>query len=331
MSQTHRLPAYTASITLGLGLLVAPTVHAQSGASAPQSPASVLAAPAPVAPAPDAPAPIAPIGPVAAAPAPGPSAAPAASAAPDSTAPDAGTETVQNPYSLGALWKNGDFVARGTLLILAAMSFGTWYIFFTKLWEQSRLFAAANAVRRDFWKTASIKDGSERLKSSSPFRYIAETGLSASEHHEGTLTESIDRHTWITLSVQRAVDAISSKLQGGLAFLGTVGSTAPFVGLFGTVWGIYHALTAIGIAGQASIDKVAGPVGEALIMTAIGLATAVPAVLGYNWLVRRNKVAMERVRNFSADLHSVLLSGGRVPTLKSVTSGKQPASVVQVA
>ena len=113
---------------------------------------------------------------------------------------------------------------------------------------------------------------------------------------------------WITMSIQRAIDNVSSRTQDGLAFLATVGSTAPFVGLFGTVWGIYHALTAIGIAGQASIDKVAGPVGEALIMTAFGLAVAVPAVLGYNWLVRRNKSAMEKVRGFGADLHAVLLA-----------------------
>jgi biopolymer transport protein ExbB len=126
------------------------------------------------------------------------------------------------------------------------------------------------------------------------------------------MTDAIDRHTWITMSVQRAVDAINSRLQGGLAFLATVGSTSPFVGLFGTVVGIYRALTAIGMAGQASIDKVAGPVGEALIMTALGLATAVPAVLGYNFLVRRNKAAVERIRNFASDVHSVLLSGSRV-------------------
>jgi biopolymer transport protein ExbB len=107
-------------------------------------------------------------------------------------------------------------------------------------------------------------------------------------------------------------------MQGGLAFLATVGSTAPFVGLFGTVWGIYHALTAIGIAGQASIDKVAGPVGEALIMTALGLAVAVPAVLGYNWMVRRNKVAMDRVRGFAADLHTMLVGG---KTAKSAVRG----------
>ena len=119
---------------------------------------------------------------------------------------------------------------------------------------------------------------------------MVEDGLSAAEHHEGTLTEQIDLHTWVTMSLQRSVEPVGNRMQGGLALLATVGSTAPFVGLFGTVWGIYHALTAIGIAGQASIDKVAGPVGEALIMTAIGLAVAVPAVLGYNWLVRRNKV-----------------------------------------
>ena len=125
------------------------------------------------------------------------------------------------------------------------------------------------------------------------------------------MLEQIDLNSWIGMAIQRAIDTIGNRLQGGLAFLATVGSTAPFVGLFGTVWGIYHALTAIGIAGQASIDKVAGPVGESLIMTAMGLAVAVPAVLGYNWLVRRNKVGMENVRHFSSELHMVLLSKGR--------------------
>ena len=140
--------------------------------------------------------------------------------------------------------------------------------------------------------------------------------MNAQEHHEGTLTEHIDRNTWVTMSVDRAVGEVQSRLQDGLAFLATVGSTSPFVGLFGTVWGIYNALTAIGVAGQASIDKVAGPVGEALIMTAIGLAVAVPAVLGYNWLVRRNKVALDGVRGFAADLHGVLM-GAKAATAKS--------------
>ena len=133
--------------------------------------------------------------------------------------------------------------------------------------------------------------------------------MSASEKHDG-LRGQVELNEWVTMSIARAQENVQNRLQDGLAFLATVGSTAPFVGLFGTVWGIYHALTAIGIAGQASIDKVAGPVGEALIMTAIGLAVAVPAVLGYNWLVRRNKSAMEQVRAFGSDLHSVLLGGG---------------------
>src|SRR5207237_1837908 len=148
-----------------------------------------------------------------------------------------------------------------------------------------------------------------QLKKNSPYRFIAESGLEATSKHEGLLG-NVDLNSWVTMSIQRAIDNVQSRTQDGLAFLATVGSTAPFVGLFGTVWGIYHALTAIGIAGQASIDKVAGPVGEALIMTAFGLAVAVPAVLGYNWLVRRNKVALENLRAFGADLHMVLMSGG---------------------
>jgi biopolymer transport protein ExbB len=218
-------------------------------------------------------------------------------------------ETVENPYGLDALWKGGDFVARGTLIILVIMSMGSWYIMITKLIDQLRMMGQAKAARNSFWKATSVNTGITALKEGSPFRYIAEAGTKATEHHDGALLEQIDLNTWVTMSIQRATEQVQSRLQDGLAFLATVGSTAPFVGLFGTVWGIYHALTAIGIAGQASIDKVAGPVGEALIMTAMGLAVAVPAVLGYNWLVRRNKSAMEDVRSFSSDLHSVLLSG----------------------
>ena len=220
-------------------------------------------------------------------------------------------ETVENPYGLEALWKQGDFVARGTLIIMIIMSMGSWYIIFVKLFEQRKLVKSAEAAGKTFWNAGSVKAGAQSLAEGSAFRFIADSGINASEHHEGTLTEQIDRHTWISMSIQRAVDNINSRLQDGLAFLATVGSTAPFVGLFGTVWGIYHALTAIGIAGQASIDKVAGPVGEALIMTAFGLAVAVPAVMGYNWLIRRNKTAMEKVRAFSGDLHNVLLAGKR--------------------
>jgi biopolymer transport protein ExbB len=235
-------------------------------------------------------------------------AAPTAPTAPPTIAP-ASTETVANPYGLGALWAAGDYVARGTIGILLIMSMGSWYVIITKLIEQSVLARQARAAEHEFWQAPSLREGVERLHRKSAFRAIVGGGLSAAERREGTLVDEIDPQSWITLSLQHAADDVANRLQRGLAFLATVGSTAPFVGLFGTVWGIYHALTEIGIAGQASIDKVAGPVGEALIMTAMGLAVAVPAVLGYNWLVRRNKVVLDRVRNFAADL-SALLTGG---------------------
>jgi biopolymer transport protein ExbB len=237
---------------------------------------------------------------------------PATAPQPPPAAPGTTTEAVDNPYGLDALWKGGDFVARTTLVILVIMSMGSWYIMVTKLFEQFQLMRQANDVKRSFWGAASVQEGASGLKDGSPFRYIAESSLQATQHHEGKLVEQIDRYTWVSNALARSVENVQSRLQDGLAFLATVGSTSPFVGLFGTVWGIYHALTAIGIAGQASIDKVAGPVGEALIMTAIGLAVAVPAVLGYNWLVRRNKAAMEQVRAFSADLHMILISGSGV-------------------
>jgi biopolymer transport protein ExbB len=236
---------------------------------------------------------------------------PVSPAPPEAPAGAASQEIVENPYGLSALWQGGDFIARGTLIALALMSMGSWYVLITKLIDQTLLLAQAREANRRFWKAASLRDGANALGRRSAFRKLVEDGLGASEHHEGTLTEQIDLQSWVTLSLQRSVDAVNNRMQGGLALLATVGSTAPFVGLFGTVWGIYHALTAIGIAGQASIDKVAGPVGEALIMTAMGLAVAVPAVLGYNWMVRRNKLIMDRVRSFAADLHALLVGGPR--------------------
>ena len=241
-------------------------------------------------------------------------AAPAADAA--ATAPaaapaaggEAKKEEVENPFGPAAVW-NGGVVSRGTLIILAIMSMGSWYIMITKLLDQMKIFKQSKETNQKFWKAPSIAAGSAQLTDGSPFRFIAETGTKATQHHDGALLEQIDLSTWVTMQIQRAVDKVQSRLQDGLSFLATVGSTSPFIGLFGTVWGIYNALTNIGMTGNASIDKVAGPVGEALIMTAFGLFVAVPAVLGYNWLVRRNKSAMEDVRSFSADVHSVLISG----------------------
>jgi biopolymer transport protein ExbB len=229
-----------------------------------------------------------------------------------------GAEMVENPYGLETLWRQGDFVAKGTLMILVIMSLASWYIILTKLWDQTRIQRQFGQTEKGFWSGRSINDGINSLsEKDNVFRDIAEQGVNAAKHHEGRLTDQIPLHEWITQSLQRAVDKVNNELQGGLSFLATVGSTAPFVGLFGTVWGIYHALISIGIAGQASIDKVAGPVGEALIMTAIGLAVAVPAVLGYNWLLRRNKALLEQVRYFATDVQAYLVSGARVEAVGS--------------
>jgi len=280
----------------GLSVATEPAFAQQDAAKAPAAAAAADTPPAPAA----APAPVAPAAPV--------------------MAPIVTRESVENPYGLAAMWRQGDFVSKGTLIILVIMSMASWYVIFVKLWEQQKLMREGSVVRNGFWKASSLREGAGKLKQGSAYRYIAETGLDANEHHEGTLTENVDLNTWVTMSVQRAVDAVQSRMQTGLAVLATVGSTAPFVGLFGTVWGIYHALTAIGIAGQASIDKVAGPVGEALIMTAIGLAVAVPAVMGYNWLIRRNKIVMDAVRTFGGDVHGVLM--GRASAAPAAPAAK---------
>jgi len=293
MFKNTRLSAFFAAVLLSVTATTA-LVAAPAFADAPAS----AAATAPAADAAAAPAPAA----DAAAPA-----ADAAAPAADAAAP-AKTEEVHNPFGLQAVW-DGGFVPRATLIILSIMSIGSWYIIITKLMDQMKIFKQAKETAAKFWKAPSIAAGSATLEEGSPFRFIAESGTKATAHHDGALLEQIDLSTWVTMSIQRASDKVQSRLQDGLSFLATVGSTAPFIGLFGTVWGIYGALTNIGMTGNASIDKVAGPVGEALIMTAFGLLVAVPAVLGYNWLVRRNKTAMEDVRSFSADVHSVLISG----------------------
>jgi biopolymer transport protein ExbB len=241
------------------------------------------------------------------------------------------TATVDNPYGLGALWAGGDLIARSVLILLAIMSLSSWYVILTKLWDQRKLKQSARVVEKQFWTASSLKDGVERLKKGDDFRAIAEDGLRAASHHDGRLTDRIDLHEWITMSLQRAVDGVNSKLQSGLGLLATVGSVSPFVGLFGTVWGILNALVGIGIAGQASIDKVAGPVGEALIMTAIGLFVAVPAVMGYNWLLGRNKVLQDALRNFASDLHAYLVSGARVGVTGNEMDGARPTGPARIA
>ena len=225
------------------------------------------------------------------------------------------TETiaVDNPYGIQAMWAQGDYVTKGVLVLLVLMSAYSWFIIFTKWWEQKRLLSQAAEAEKNFWAADNIKNGVTKLTGKgNVFKAIAGEAIDAAVHHDSRLTQQVPLHEWIDNVIARGVARISSALTTQLPFLATTGSTAPFIGLFGTVWGIYHALVSIGVAGQASIDKVAGPVGEALIMTAIGLAVAVPAVLGYNYLLGRNKQIMEKVKLFASDLEQVIVSGSRV-------------------
>ena len=217
----------------------------------------------------------------------------------------------ENPYGLEALINHGDAVSYTVLGILLIMSLVSWYIIFTKLWDQHRLSKSVKNVEKNFWSAGSAREGTDRLPKDDDFRVIAESALRAAQHHEGRLGDRISLRDWLAMALQRSVDGLNSKLSNGLSFLATVGSTAPFVGLFGTVYGILKALISIGLSGQPSIDKVAGPVGEALIMTAIGLAVAVPAVFGYNILLKRNKAIQDSMREFTGDLEANLIGGLR--------------------
>jgi biopolymer transport protein ExbB len=258
--------------------------------------APVYAQAAPAAPAADAQAP---------APAPADAAAPPApSAEAKAAAAAATTQDAPAQYSLGHIWSEGSWISKAILIVLAIMSAGTWYIFFTKWIEQQRILGQATQVEKKFWTSATLNEGVDKLPKTSVFRGIAEAGLKASTGG----TTLVGLNDWIGMTLTRQLEDANARLQGGIAFLGSVGSVSPFVGLLGTVMGILNALIGIGVAGQASIDKVAGPVGEALIMTAIGLFVAVPAVLLYNYLVRRNKVITEKLRAFAGDLQAYLIS-----------------------
>jgi biopolymer transport protein ExbB len=289
-------------------LAIAVAVIVLTGATAGQALAQQGGTPAPAAP--SMASPTAPGAAPGTAPAATPAPAPAAAAAP-APAPDAGPPK-ENPYGIKQLWvgQNGqaDWVARGVMILLGIMSIGTWYIFFMKYFEQSRILGQASAVERRFWSSNNLNEGIDKLAKNSVFRTLAESGVRASSGQGGGI---VNLNDWIAMSLNRQLEEINGKLQGGIAFLASVGSTAPFVGLFGTVWGILNALINIGASGQPSIDKVAGPVGEALIMTALGLLVAVPGVLLYNFLVRRNKVISEKLRAFATDLQTYLVTKGK--------------------
>jgi biopolymer transport protein ExbB len=231
----------------------------------------------------------------------------------------------ENPYGLFAALEQGGTIAYATFIILVIMSAASWYVLFVKLFEQQKIINQGRRARTTFWQAPTLREGANKLEKNSAYRQIVDDGILALEQHD-KLTDPIDQHDWMLNSLARSQGAIASKLSNGLALLATVGSTSPFVGLFGTVVGIYRALIKIGAAGQASIDAVAGPVGEALIMTALGLAVAVPAVLAYNWLQRRNKSIIEELARFSNDLHGYMMSGGTVKPVIANRSGGATAA-----
>ena len=230
-----------------------------------------------------------------------------------------------NPYGFWEALSQGGVIAWSVFGILVFMSVISFYILFTKLFEQQRILSQTKEVRSSFWRNNSLKEGRTKLKENSAYRQIVDDSMLAMDQHN-SLTDPVEAHDWLNSSLARSQASINSKLNSGLAFLATVGATAPFIGLFGTVIGIYRALIAIGSSGQASIDKVAGPVGEALIMTALGLAVAVPAVLAYNWLQRRNKAIAEELGAFSNDVHGYLVSDGSVKPAVATAGSARPAA-----
>ena len=217
-------------------------------------------------------------------------------------------------FGVSAFLTHGDLVTKGVAFLLLLMSIASWYVMVTKAIKQWAINSVAAGSLNQFWDAVDFRDGLEMLGNDNPFADLAKAGVSAVNHHskhEGHLHEKLPMNDWIIMSLRQAIDESTAHLQSGMAVLATVGSTAPFVGLFGTVWGIYHALISIGSSGHAGIEQVAGPVGEALIMTAFGLAVAIPASAGYNALVRGNKSVAAKLNKFGFDLHALFITGSR--------------------
>jgi biopolymer transport protein ExbB len=234
-------------------------------------------------------------------------------------------------YGIGPALQQGGIITISVFTILVLMSIFSFYILFTKLMQQQKIISQGRKVRASFWNSPNLREAATKLDSKSAYRAIVDDALAAQEQH-GKLTDPIDQHDWMANSLARSQGAIGARLGEGLAFLATVGSTAPFIGRFGTVVGIYRALIKIGSSGDASINTVAGPVGEALIMTALGLVVAVPAVLAYNWLIRRNKSIMEDLAAFTNDIHGYMMSGGAVkPRVGGVGSPSKGATATRTA
>lgn len=232
-------------------------------------------------------------------------------------------------YGLAHVWEQGDFITRGILLTLLLMSVLSWTVILVKGWNVFRLKRLTRNAEQEFWHSDDFDDGVKKLSDAksrtagnptdNPFLALALSGQEAADHHHQSqphLHDRMDISDWITRCLKSTMDESVARMQSGLAVLASIGSTAPFVGLFGTVWGIYHALLVIGATGQTSIDQVAGPVGESLIMTAFGLFVAIPAVLGYNALTRSNKHLLSKLNRFAHGLHAYYVTGARLSSSK---------------
>lgn len=236
----------------------------------------------------------------------------------------------QNKFGFKEALEQGGFIAYATVVILGIMSFGSFFILITKWIEQNKILGQYKEVRGNFWRASTLKEGAAKLEKNSAWRQIVDDGLAAEESH-AKMTDALEAHDWLHGSLARSEASVNARLAGGLPFLATVGATSPFIGLFGTVVGIYRALINIGIAGSASIDKVAGPVGEALIMTALGLLVAVPAVLAYNYLQARNKRIAELLSGFSTDVLANINSKGAVKPAVAAAPAAKPAAAAPAA
>jgi biopolymer transport protein ExbB len=238
---------------------------------------------------------------------------------------------VENKFGFIAFLQQADGLSWTILVILVTMSLACWFVMLTKLWDQRAIHKAYAEARKKFWTGSNLHDGIASLAGrDNVFRMLAEDGIRATQYHQGHLTEKMELHDWLAVSLQRSMESVQARLTNGMAILATTGSVSPFIGLLGTVWGILNALTRISLSGQPSLDQIAGPIGEALVMTAIGLFVAVPAVMGYNWLLRRNRAILEQMRLFAADVHSYLVGGARFDTSTPVTRGR-PAAVAKTA
>jgi len=223
-------------------------------------------------------------------------------------------------FGIAHLWHQGDAVTHIVALILLVMSIGSWFIIIIRVINLYQVKPLVKEIAQ-FWKKTSWQDGLNSFSKpdKNPFYQLAarahsimqERQYGASQAQSLPLANQIQTDDWLSSNLKAELDLIIGRLQTGLAFLASTGATAPFIGLFGTVWGIYHALMTIGSSGSASIDQVAGPIGEALVMTGLGLVVAIPAVLGYNALSKSNKDLLVSLRRFSDDLHTFLIQNER--------------------